>query len=144
MTNKFDLTSAILLGIDYGKTNIGLALGRNGLTTPIEIISAKNIENVLHKINRIVIENKIDLIILGLPLTSDEKDTPESLDARKLVKLLKVNTKRPVEIQNEYGSSIKALEQAIELGTSEKKRKTNDDLAAAYILRLYYSANGIE
>jgi len=144
LTKKIDLTSATLLGVDYGKTNIGLALGRNGLTTPLEIIPAKNTENVLIKINRVVIENKIDLIVLGLPLTSDEKDTPESLDARRFIKLLKVNTKRPVEIQNEYGSSIKALEEAVELEVSEKKRKTNDHLAAAYILRLYYSANGIE
>lgn len=144
MAKKFDLTSATLLGVDYGKTNIGLALGRNGLTTPLEIVSAKNIPTALTSINRIVIENKVDLIVVGLPLTSDEKDTLESLDARKFLKLLKVSTKRPVEIQNEYGSSIKALEEAIDLGTSEKKRKTNDDLAAAYILRLYYSNKGIE
>lgn len=144
MAKKFDLKSATLLGVDYGKRNIGLALGRNGLTTPLEIVSAKNIPTALTTINRIVIENKVDLIIVGLPLTSDEKDTLESLDARKFLKLLKVNTKRPVEVQNEYGSSIKALEEAIDLGTPEKKRKTNDDLAAAYILRLYYSNKGIE
>ena len=144
MTKKFDLTSATLLGVDYGKTNIGLAFGRNGLTTPLEIIPAKNIENVLNKINQVVIENKVDLIVLGLPLTADERDTPESLDARKFIKLLKVNTKRPVEIQNEYGSSIQALEEAVDLGVPEKKRRTNDDLAAAYILRLYYSKKGMD
>jgi putative holliday junction resolvase len=144
MTKKFDLISATLLGVDYGKANIGLALGRNGLTTPLEIVSAKDVNNVFNKINKVIVENKVDLIIVGLPLTSDEKDTPESLDARKFIKLLKVSTKRPVDIQNEYGSSIQALEEAVDLGVPEKKRKTNDHLAAAYILRLYYSKNGME
>ncbi len=144
MTKKFDLTSVTLLGIDYGKSHIGLALGRNGLTTPLEIISAKDINNVFNKINKVIVENKVDLIIVGLPLTLDEKDTPESLDARKFIKLLKVGTKRPVDIQNEYGSSIQALEEAVDLGVPEKRRRTNDHLAAAYILRLYYSKNGME
>jgi len=144
MPNKLDLKKATLLGIDYGKTNIGVALGRNGLTTPLEVFPGKNIEEAILKINRVVVENKVDLIIFGLPLTFDEKDTKESLDARHFSKLLKVHLRRPVHYQNEYGSSIKAFEQAVELGVSEKKRSTNDHLAAEYILRLYYNENGIE
>ncbi|MFZ2664071.1 MAG: Holliday junction resolvase RuvX [Patescibacteria group bacterium] len=144
MNKKFNLTSAIILGIDYGKTNIGLALGRNGLTTPLEIVPSKNLNNALMRINRVVIENKIDLIVLGLPLTSDNKDTPESLEVRQFAKMLKTNIKRPVEMQNEYGSSIKAFEEAIDLGIPEKHRRTNDHLAAEYILRLYYDKNEVE
>ncbi|NMB91734.1 Holliday junction resolvase RuvX [candidate division WWE3 bacterium] len=143
-SKKIKYDSATILGVDYGRANIGLALGRNGLVTPLEVISAKNTNNALIRINRVVIENKVELIILGLPLTMEGKDTAESIEIRRFAKILKTNTKRPVETQNEYGSSARAFEEALDLGISEKHRKTNDHLAAAYILRMYYDDKGIE
>jgi putative holliday junction resolvase len=130
--------TGLFLGIDFGKTNIGLAIGRNGLVTPLEIIPGKNIENSLHQINRTIIENKVDKIVVGLPLTADGKDTAESIEIRRFAKLFKVTTKRPVEFQNEYGTSKGALEEALDLDTPRDKRKTNDHLAAALILKMYF------
>ena len=83
MPNKEFSKTGLFLGIDFGKTNIGLAIGRNGLVTPLEILPGKNIENSLNQINRTIIENKVDKIVVGLPLTADGKDTTESLEIRR-------------------------------------------------------------
>lgn len=52
------------LGIDYGEKNIGLAIGDNNLkiATPFSIV--KNIR----EIKEIIQKEKIDKIIIGLPL----------------------------------------------------------------------------
>ena len=54
--------SETLLGLDYGESNIGLAIGRNGYTQPLHIVSGKNEAEALKEISRIVFENKIDKV----------------------------------------------------------------------------------
>ncbi|MBW6441721.1 Holliday junction resolvase RuvX [Patescibacteria group bacterium] len=127
------------LGIDFGETNIGLALGNNGLVNPLKIIRAKDINGAMYEINRIVVENKIKNLVIGIPLSSEGKETKESLKIRKFAKTLKTVTKRPVVFQNEFGTSKNALREAIDLDTSKKKRRSNDHLAAALILKMYYN-----
>uniref|UniRef100_A0A7C4XMH0 Putative pre-16S rRNA nuclease n=1 Tax=candidate division WWE3 bacterium TaxID=2053526 RepID=A0A7C4XMH0_UNCKA len=130
----------ILLGIDYGETNTGLAFGRSGLVAPLEVIDSKNIEVLIEKISRIVIENKITKLIVGLPLDWDNKETAQSLKVRKFVKRLKLRVKRPVEFVSEHGTTKEAIEGAIKSGYSMKRRQTNDHLSAAIIVKRYYSA----
>jgi putative transcription antitermination factor YqgF len=132
-----------ILGIDYGETNIGTALGRNGIVSPLKIIPAKDINSALYEINRIVIENQVGTLLLGLPLSSEDKETRKSIAVRKFAKTLKTVTKRPVIFQNEFGSSKEALQEAISLGFSMKKRRTNDHLAAALVLKRYYDEIGL-
>ena len=132
-----------LLGIDYGETNIGVALGRNGIATPIQIVSGKNSATAINELARISIENKVDRFVLGLPLNHDGKETKQSLAVRTFAKLLKIRTKRPVEFQDERGTSIEALEQSIEMGIPMKKRNMKDHLSAALILKHFYSEKGV-
>ena len=127
-----------LIGIDYGSSNIGLSLGVNGFVTPLEIIPSKNIEEAIYKITRVALENKVNRFIVGLPLTAEGKDTRQSLDTRNFVKKLKLLSKKPVDFQDEFGTSKEALNRAIDLETPQKKRNTNDHLAATLILRRYY------
>lgn len=127
------------LGIDYGETNIGLALGFNGTVSPLKILPAKNLNQALYEINRIVIENKIGTLVLGIPLSAEGKETKESLVVRRFAKTLKVVTKRPVIFQNEFGTSRIALSEAINLDIPKRKRSSNDHLAAALILKMYYN-----
>jgi putative Holliday junction resolvase len=127
------------LGIDYGEVNIGLAIGNNGLVSPLKIISNKNPGTAMHEIGKVVVENKIGTLILGLPLSPDGKENKQSLKIRKFAKNLKTVVKRPIIFQNEFNSSMDALEEAIDINIPKKKRKTNDHLAAAIILKRYYN-----
>ncbi len=129
------------LGVDFGETNIGLAIGNNGLTAPLKIISNKTARDALFEINKVVIENKIGNIVIGIPLTADNKETKESLLVRRFANNLKTVTKRPVIFQNEFGTSKRSLEEAISLDVPKKRRATNDHLAASLILKTFFDEN---
>jgi putative Holliday junction resolvase len=138
MKKKTSNQNAIILSIDFGKTNIGTALGRNGLVTPLGVISGKNIDTAFYNINRLIVENKVDKLVVGLPLTVDGKETAQSLEVRRFAKILKVTTKRPVDFQDEHETTKTALREAIDTDISEKGRGSIDHLAAAFILKRYY------
>lgn len=129
------------LGVDYGESNIGLAIGNNGIVTPLKIVPTKTGQDAMFEINKVVIENRVGNIIVGLPLTSDNKETRESVIVRRFANTLKTITKRPVIFQNEFGTSKRALEEALDLDVPKKKRATNDHLAAALILKMFFEEN---
>ena len=128
-----------LLGIDYGEKNIGLAFGRNGLVSPAKIVNGTNDETATHEISRYAWENKVDKIIMGLPLSPEGKDTAQARKVRKFAKLLRIKIKKPVDFVNEYRSTLDAKTETFNLGISKKRRQTVDHLSAALILRAYYS-----
>ena len=118
---KEDKKSANVLGIDYGENNIGVARGNNGIVTPIKEIPAKDFNSALHEINKLIIENRAELIVMGLPLTADNKETKKSLVVRRFANTLRAITKRPVVFQNEFGTSKEALIEAISLDIPKRK-----------------------
>jgi len=127
-----------LLGIDYGESNIGLAFGKNAFVTPLKVISGKDTNTAIHEISRLVRQNKISKIVVGLPLSAAGKETHESIQVRKFAKLLKIFTKKPVDFYNEHSSSVDALRAAISMGMSRKARGTTDHISAAIILKNYF------
>lgn len=144
MSTKKDQPLHRFLGIDYGEKNIGLALGYNGLTMPLKTISNKTPRDAIFEINRVIIENKIETVVIGIPLTAENKETKESLIVRRFAKNLKTMTKRPVIFQNEFGTSVNALREAISLDIPKKRRASNDPLAACLILKTFFDENSID
>ncbi len=127
-----------LLGIDYGSANIGLAFGKEGVVAPLKVVDGKNAESALDELTRIILENEVDRLIVGLPLTVDGKETPQSLEVRKFVKLLKIRVKKPVVFVNEYESTKDSVQHMLRMGYSKKSRRVADDFSAAVILKQYY------
>jgi putative Holliday junction resolvase len=91
------------------------------------------------EIARCVIENKVDKIVLGLPLNSDGKESSQSREVKKFGKLLKIKTKKPLAYVNEFRTSMESVTEAINLGISKKRRQKVDHLSAALIIKEYYS-----
>lgn len=143
MTNPKTLKDKILLGIDYGETNIGLAFGRNGLASPLSIISGKDASTAVNEIMRTAIENRVDQIIIGLPLTYDNKETNQSKKVRTFVKILKIYFKKPVQFVNEYDSSNDSFDESVSIGVPKKKRRKVDNYSAALIIKKFYEENDL-
>lgn len=133
------MSEEVLLGIDYGEKNTGLAFGRAGAVSPLTILDSRDEGQLLAQIGRFVVENKISKIIMGLPLTLDGKETQQSLKVRRFTKILKIKLKKPVEFVSEFGTTKESIQRAIKTGVSKKRRQTNDDLSAALIIKRYYS-----
>lgn len=130
----------LALGIDYGSSNVGIAIGREGNVIPLTVIPAKDPAQVSKEISRIVHENKIKTVVLGLPLTLDNKETKKSLEVRRFAKTLRILLKMPVEFVNEHSTSIDSIQRSIELGMPQSSRKKIDHLSAALILKAYFDS----
>jgi len=129
----------IVLGIDFGSTNIGLSFGINNLVSPLKVINGKNQQQAISEISRYIIENKVDRVVLGLPLSLEGKESRQSREVRKFGKLLKIKIKRPIKYVNEYRTTEESITEAVNLGISKKRRQKVDHLSAALIIKEYYS-----
>jgi putative Holliday junction resolvase len=127
-----------ILGIDYGSANIGLAFGREGIVTPIKVISGKNAYTAISDILRVIKEYAVGKIVLGLPLTIDDKETLKSKEVRNFAKLLKIKAKIPIEFINEFYTSKDASIVMLNSGVSQKNRRIEDHYSAALILKRYF------
>jgi putative Holliday junction resolvase len=128
-----------LIGIDYGESRTGLSLGKNSLVTPLFTLKDLPDPSLIHEIIKIAMENKVAAFVLGIPLQADGKETKQSLKVRAFGKLLKILSRKPVFMQNEFGSTTDSIKEAIENGVPQNKRSKNDHLAAALILRSFYT-----
>ena len=132
-----DLT---VLGIDYGEKNIGLAFGRAGLASPIKTISGTNVLVAINEITLTALHNKVNKIVIGLPIDVDGKETYKSLKVRRFANLLKSHVKKPIEFVNEYNTTYESLRESIKLDYSKKSRKNLDHISAAVIVRKYFES----
>ncbi|MCA9308158.1 MAG: Holliday junction resolvase RuvX [Patescibacteria group bacterium] len=128
----------VLIGLDYGSTNIGLALGKAGLSSPLGIVSGKNDLTAIKEISKYITENRVTKVVIGLPLDGFGKDTLQSKEVRKFAKLLRIYIKLPQEFVNENSTTQEALNSSFAMGISQKRRKTLDHISAAIILKNYY------
>lgn len=128
---------AKVLGIDFGNSRIGLALGEKGVASPLKIINGKNWHIALKDIEGLVEENSIACIVLGIP----EKET---IGVNKFQRFLKENIDLPIKFLNEDFTSKEALEYSIQMGYSKKGRKYLDDVAACMLLERFFEKNDCE
>ena len=127
-----------LIGIDYGEARTGIALGRNALVNPLQTYKNLSDEMLIHEIMKTAMENKVTAFVLGIPLQADGKETRQSLKVRAFSRLLKVLSRKPVFMQNEFGTTDEVIRESIGSGVHRGKKTANDHLAAALILKDFY------
>lgn len=124
-----------ILGIDYGRKKIGLALGdsRTGLVEPLKSIHGQPLVPIIGLIK----EYQIGLLVLGLPegkMAKEVKDFGQELST-------KFNL--PVEFSDETLSTLDAQKILGKIKRSRQyKKKMEDALAAAVMLELYIERGG--
>jgi putative holliday junction resolvase len=133
-----------LIGVDFGEATTGLALGKNGVVTPVRAVDSRDKMTAVQEIMRLVKENKAVLIVVGLPLSITRKETPESIEVRRFSKLLQTSLGTPVAFVDEFGSSREALRDAIEGELPQKARKKVDSISASIILKRFFTDEGYE
>jgi putative Holliday junction resolvase len=133
----------IVLGIDYGEAKIGIAFGRDNNAMPIDVIRTKDAQTAIKQISDIAIKNHVTKLVVGLPLLEGEKETQQSHKVRAFAKLLKHYIKLPLEFVNEFGTSKDANGYLLSTGVASNKTNLNDDVAAALILKEYFSQKSV-
>lgn len=124
-----------ILGIDYGRAKAGLALGDSitKLTEPFSVIATPNLKNVISKI---INENEIEKIVIGLASGSMDTETKEFGSELEAMSSL------PVEYFDETLTTQEAQSLLLQGGGRRINRKQKEDAVAAAIMLQYYLEAG--
>lgn len=121
-----------LLGIDYGRSKIGLSLGEGFLAEPYKVIRYTNEGNLFKQIDEVLKKEKIVRVVVGV----SESDMAH--ESEKFAKRLNDELDIPVELQDETLTSLDAQRLSQEVGIARKKRKGFEDAYAATIMLQNY------
>ncbi len=123
------------LAVDYGNKRTGLALcDRNEtMASPLSVIHEPS--RVIKMIMGVVEEERIEGIVIGLPLNMDDSEGFQAKRVREFGKKLSEKVDVPVLFHDERLSSFSASEKLATMSlTWSRRKKRLDALAAAEIL----------
>ncbi len=132
-----------ILALDYGARTIGAAVSDSSgkLALPLETIRRKEenkLRRSLARIRELCEEYGAEMIVIGLPLNMDETEGERALLTREFGEMVARRTGLPVVYEDERLTSWEADSLLAEGGVARKDRKkTEDQIAAALILRSY-------
>lgn len=136
------LTVSNILGVDYGKSKIGLAIADSETRMAFGYGTMKNDKNLLQEIAKTIKEEKISKVIIGVTSHLEVGGPSKQLGSRrsKLVDFLKKELKIDVEYQDEMYSTKMAERNLKEKGM-KKIKKYDDQEAARIILQSWLDKN---
>jgi putative holliday junction resolvase len=129
-----------ILAVDPGEKRIGIAISDPSATLarPLEVIFHVSMKIDGAAIAALASENQVKMILVGLPMGSQNEEIPQTRHAKKLIESIASQTNLPVIGWDEWGSTQSARQVLIETGVSRSKRGGHQDaLAASMILRSY-------
>ncbi len=130
------------LGFDLGTKTLGIAISdlTNTIASPLKTIrfQESDYDSIIPEIEEIVIREKIDKIILGLPKNMNNTLGERAQETIKFQEKLKQNLNIEVILQDERRTTVEANNYMLEANLSRKKRKEKiDTLSAVIILQTY-------
>ncbi len=131
-----------IMAIDYGEKRIGIALSdpMRMFAKPFTVIP--NSENYLQEIAKIVDEENVQKIILGLPLNLKGEDSQKTKEVRAEFKKFEKYFSIPIILWDERFTTVEANNILKKQKYSVKDaRKVVDKLAASLILKSYLESN---
>ena len=137
-----------ILGFDYGLKRIGIATGNTITKTsqPLVTIVSKGSKPDWQEIEKIINEWKPSLLVVGLPISMDGKETDISRKARRFGASLSERVKLNIIYVDERLTSTEA-DRIIKNMTPDRKKiskkhiSMRDNLAAQLILETYFGDN---
>lgn len=126
-----------IVGLDYGTKRVGIALSdESGM-----IASAYGVVETAGAINAVkelVSEERVELVVVGLPLGLSGEDTASTSGAREFASQLSEDLPVPVELADERFTSKVAEAVLIDAGLRRgRRRQIRDKLAATVMLQSY-------
>lgn len=125
-----------VLGIDYGASRVGLALGdtESKIATPWNVVPNEGALALIEKLHDVIAQEQVKAVVIGIPRPLRHPKT-ENEQVREVRKFIGGLAGLGVEVheEDEAMSSGLAARQAQEMGEKGKR----DDLAAAAILQTW-------
>jgi putative Holliday junction resolvase len=127
-----------VLAIDYGDRRVGLAKGSTGvgIAFPFKVLeNFGDVDATITSVEKIVDDEMIEYILVGMPISLESKDTLQTLKVRKFVDGLKRRIAVKVEELDERFTSELAKKYL-------PKGKSIDIESARIILEEWFVKNG--
>lgn len=134
-----------IMGIDYGDARTGIAISDLlctivGTTT---VIHSRNADKTVEEIKRLIADNGVGEICMGLPKNMDGTEGPRAELCRAFAQKLEAATGLPVKLWDERRTTVEAHNILSAHNYHGKKRKnTVDAVAASLILEGYLAFRG--
>ncbi|KAJ0682465.1 putative pre-16S rRNA nuclease, yqgF/RNase H-like domain, ribonuclease H-like superfamily [Helianthus annuus] len=133
------------LGIDLGLSRTGLAISKGFSVRPLKVLELRG-QKLEMSLIEIAQQQEVDEFIVGLPISSDGKETPQSNKVRSVAGRIAIRAAERgwrVYLQDEHGTSTDAMNRMINMGLSKSARKqSHDAYAAMMVLERYFSEHG--
>ena len=132
-----------VMGLDYGAKTVGVAISDPLLMTaqPKETIwrdREGKIRRTLSRIEELILEYDVRLIVLGLPVNMDDTVGERAEAAMEFREKLERRTSLPVVLSDERLTTVAADEMLDEMGIPASEHKQYvDQIAASIILQEY-------
>lgn len=125
-----------ILAIDPGSVRIGLAISdsERRLASPLATYTRRDPVQDAKYFQKVVDDEEVGLIIVGLPVREDGYEGEQAKAARKFGSWLQEATALPCEYHDERFTSFAADESLNAAGLTKKKRKARRDRVAAQVL----------
>ena len=126
-----------IIGIDYGRSKMGIAIADGPLAAPVKVFRYKEASIVAEQIVRFIKENNIEKVVIGVSEgLMGEESKKFSLNFKKMVDI-------PVETSDETLSTQDAKILSREAGIKQKKRHEMEDAYAASIMLQNFLDNNL-
>lgn len=132
-----------IMGLDYGSVTVGVAISDELLLTAqgIEVIRRKEenkLRHTLQRIEELIKEYQIELIVLGYPKNMNNTIGERALKSEEFAKTLERRTGLEVVLWDERLTTVSAHNAMIEGNVRREDRsKVVDKVAAVFILQGY-------
>jgi len=130
-----------ILGIDYGRRRIGLAVSDEAgfLARPLDpFLRTHSLKKDLESLAHLARELEAGSVVVGLPLNMDGSKGEMALEVEEFVVQLQAVSKIDVSVSDERLTSVEAERVLLEGDVKRKDRKRlRDGLAATLILQGY-------
>lgn len=131
------------MGLDFGSVTVGVAIsdGLGFTAQPIEVIKRKSenkLRQTLARIEELVKEYEVDLIVLGYPKNMNNTVGERCKKTEEFMEKVKARTNLPVILWDERLTTVSAMQVLKEGKVRRENRKAYvDKIAAVFILQGY-------
>jgi putative Holliday junction resolvase len=125
-----------LLGVDYGRSKIGVALAGGGVAVPLCVLRVSSQEEAIEKILVLIAKEDVEEVVVGI------SENQMAHEEGEFIKKLQEKTTTPIKTWDETLSTQDAQEYARIAGIGRRKRKLKEDaFAATLVLQSYLDSN---
>lgn len=129
-----------IMGLDVGDKTVGVAISDPLFVTaqPYETIKRRKAKFDIDRIEEIINDKDISLIVVGLPKNMNNTIGPQSMKVMSFVDLIKKRIDIDIVYEDERLTTVQSEAVLIDMNVRRENRKTHiDKIAASFILQSY-------